>query len=246
MVTVDPRPRRASRRGWLAFGLLAAAAYVGLSVLVDQRVTQPLDDDVVRWLRPDDEWTWRQAVLGWVIDFFEPRRTLVFLAITVGLVARLRRSWRPVAFAATTVAASVVLIWVTKVLLARPDPHQAVSDTGGSYPSGHIATFVVAMGVVVMLQPRPPRRWHWGIVAAGGGIMAFPLLFGAAHWLTDVLGGALLAVTVLALTSQLPWRWTAPVSDAPAEGASVGRTVASVAPPPGSTVGRSPRRTPEG
>ena len=93
--------------------------------------------------------------------------------------------------------------------MARPDPHGlVVHSNGGSFPSGHTVAVMVCLGVGVLLTHPRAGRWVWLIPAAGGGIVGASMLLQAAHWSTDVLGGALLATGVLAVVIASGWnRW---------------------------------------
>jgi membrane-associated phospholipid phosphatase len=114
-----------------------------------------------------------------------------------------------------------------KLLLHRPDPHGALSDHGGSFPSGHTVTLVVCAGLVTMMLAPAGQRWRWLPTFLVGTLMAIALLVQAAHWFTDVLGGGLVGVAVLAslvASGTDRWcakRWRAPASagrDPQAEG----------------------------
>ena len=48
-----------------------------------------------------------------------------------------------------------------------------------------------------MLLPPGPRRWRWEVQAAVfAGLMALSRTYLGVHWLSDVLGGTLLGVTL--------------------------------------------------
>lgn len=194
----SPWPRRTA--------LAAGAAYVVLTVLVAGEVTQALDTRAVEWFRPDGEWGRTQAVLEPIIDFFEPRRIFVFLAVVGGLVSLRRASLWPGVYAALVALAVIGLTLATKFALQRPDPRGEMSGIGGSYPSGHVAALLVCLGCCALILWQRSRWWHWGTVALFGLAMVAALLFTAAHWPTDALGGALLAVALLAGASTFSLR----------------------------------------
>jgi membrane-associated phospholipid phosphatase len=92
---------------------------------------------------------------------------------------------------------------VVKVWVHRPDPNGGITDTGGSYPSGHMIALVLCGGLGAMLIARRPPWWVWCAVGSVAGLMAVSLLVTTAHWLTDVVGGGLLGVAVIAATVAL-------------------------------------------
>jgi undecaprenyl-diphosphatase len=67
-----------------------------------------------------------------------------------------------------------------------------------SFPSGHaIAGAVTAVGIVIALLPPGPKRWRWEVQAGVfAGLMALSRTYLGVHWLSDVVGGTLLGVTL--------------------------------------------------
>jgi membrane-associated phospholipid phosphatase len=89
-----------------------------------------------------------------------------------------------------------ILTLGTKFALARPDPHATPFGHGGSFPSGHTVSVIVAFGLGVLLL-RPGTRCGWILPAFIGCLMCWALVVVAMHWATDVVGGGLLAVAAL-------------------------------------------------
>jgi undecaprenyl-diphosphatase len=80
----------------------------------------------------------------------------------------------------------------------RPRPPGAlIATSGASYPSGHaIASAVTAIGVVMALTSGR-RRLHAMVAAVLlTTAVAFSRPYLSAHWLTDVVGGALLGAGI--------------------------------------------------
>ena len=195
---VGSRQRRAA--------LVAAAAFVAVLLGVTTGATQALDRAAVDWLRPDDEWGTTQQRLLPVIDGLEPRRAYVAAGARDGrrlpaaphvAPCRVRRARRGTSMGATS---------VVKVLTHRVDPHGDVASTGGSFPSGHMVALVACLGCCVLLCFRRTRWWHWVLVSVPSAAMAAALLYTAAHWGSDVLAGALLAVAALCWAASWPLR----------------------------------------
>ena len=98
---------------------------------------------------------------------------------------------------------SELAIGVLKAAYDRPRPPDSLVETSGaSFPSGHAtagAATVVAL-VIVLLAPGEHRR-VWEVRAAGFAfVMALSRSYLRAHWLSDVIAGALLgAATAIAV-----------------------------------------------
>jgi membrane-associated phospholipid phosphatase len=115
------------------------------------------------------------------------------VAIALLLVARTR--WLQLAAFALAVVTSEAAIGTTKELFDRPRPPGSLIETSGdSFPSGHaIAATVTAFWFVIALAPPTPRRWRWGAWAVLFAFaMALSRVYLSAHWLSDVVAGALL------------------------------------------------------
>jgi membrane-associated phospholipid phosphatase len=188
----------------------SAGALVVLAVLVHLGVTQPVDEAVRGWARPDDVWGPLQVRADLIVEGLRPTSTLLLLAAIATAISLARRSPRPLVVAAATGLLMLAATVSVKLLLHRPDPHGAFSDQGGSFPSGHTVTIIVCSGLVTMLL-RPGARWgRWLVPLVLGTLMAAALLLEAAHWVSDLLGGALLGVTILAAVAALDAdRWSA-------------------------------------
>lgn len=180
---------------------LSAAAFVVLSILVAKGFTQELDSAVREWFRPDDVWGVHQLIFGNVVDGLAPPVAAALLATASGICAWRRRSTRPIVFAGLTASLAVMLTVVSKVILQRPDPHGGLSGYGGAYPSGHMVMLLVALGWTLLVLRAPATWWQWMGVALVALTMAVSLLVLATHWLTDVAGGTLIGLTLLAVVS---------------------------------------------
>jgi membrane-associated phospholipid phosphatase len=186
--------------------LVAAAAFVVVLVAVMTGATRGLDRAATDWFRPDDVWGPTQQSLRPVIDALEPRRAYVVLVLVASVVCLQRGSRRPAVFAGLLALTSMGVTTATKVLTHRADPTGDISSTGGSFPSGHMVALTSCLGCCVLLFWRRSRWWHWVVVAVPPAVMAAALLYTAAHWVTDVLGGTLLAVATLCWAASWPLR----------------------------------------
>jgi len=97
------------------------------------------------------------------------------------------------------VLTSEPLIGLLKEVYDRPRPLAGLLAThSASFPSGHaVAGAVTAVGIVIVMLPPGPRRWRWEVQAAVfAGFMALSRTYLGVHWLSDVVGGTLLGVTL--------------------------------------------------
>jgi undecaprenyl-diphosphatase len=137
-------------------------------------------------------------VLGSTIVLL-PLRLLVLLYLALQ-----RRWWHFTAFLSAMVV-SEICIGTLKHLYNRPrPPNSLVVTSGASFPSGHaIATSVTAVALVIaMFPPGGRHRAIWGSVAAlFSFVMAFSRVYLSAHWMSDVVAGTLLGVTIAVCTA---------------------------------------------
>jgi membrane-associated phospholipid phosphatase len=119
--------------------------------------------------------------------------------VVVMVLLGIRRRWLQLSAFVLAVATSEPLIGLLKALYERPRPPEGLLGTDSfSFPSGHaIAGAVTAVGIVIVLLPPGPRRWRWELQAAVfAGLMALSRTYLGVHWLSDVVGGTLLGVTL--------------------------------------------------
>jgi undecaprenyl-diphosphatase len=123
------------------------------------------------------------------------------LAGVAAVALRLRGRRRPAWQIALSMAGAAVLSGGTKALVGRPRPALAVlldRPSGKSFPSGHALTSFVAAGLLVLvLWPGRSARQRALLLIAAALLVAtigFSRLALGVHFLTDVLGGWLLAM----------------------------------------------------
>ena len=188
--------------------LVILGAVVGLGWLIThplQSSVDPWDNDVSRWFADQ-----RTSALDGVGDFGTLLGETV-VGLAVAAVAALgfslwRRSWRPALFYALAEAGIGGLYFVATHLITRQRPPVRILDAGlvpdHSFPSGHVATAVVAYGGIVVLAWVYARRshgWVW-ILLALPALVLLARLYQGAHHLTDVLTSVVYAsVWVLVL-----------------------------------------------
>jgi membrane-associated phospholipid phosphatase len=185
-----------ARRGLCVSGVLLAGA-IGIGVLVALPATRPAVQAV-------DDAVWHGAVavengpatavavaLSWLGGVWV---TWPLRVLGLALLAW-RRHWLRLAAFALAIATSEALIGPVKAAYdrARP-PDSLIATSGASFPSGHaVAAAVTAVGLVLVLSPPGPMRWRWEVRAAlFAAVMAMSRVYLRAHWLSDVVAGALL------------------------------------------------------
>jgi len=179
--------------------------FLAMTVLVTAHVTHGLDTAVYDWLTPTGSWNETHELVSDIPDWTAPQFQLVAFAVFVLVLARRRASFTPLVVAGLLVVVTALLVLGVKRVVPRPDTGGHLTDAG-SYPSGHMAlTVAIVGGVLILLVPRT-RWWHWVLLSLVPLGMACCLLYGAIHWTSDVLGGALLGATVVALACGVPGR----------------------------------------
>lgn len=197
---------------WLAVGLMLLSLLGWVFGEITEAVAKgddlvALDSPVTRWLVAHRT-PWLTTVMRTVTELGSAWFVIGLLTVvTVVLVAR-RVPRSAVLIAPLSAAGAAALITAVKLLIARPRP--TIGDVvavanGFSFPSGHsaqgVATYGALAWVVAYLATR--RRTQ---IAAWLAAIAVALLIGLSrmylgvHWLSDVIGGYVLATCWLAVT----------------------------------------------
>ncbi len=156
-------------------------------------VVQRVDDgflDLVEALR------WQPTVeLAKALDFLGGTYCNWTIRIVVLAILAYRRQWLSLSAFALAIVASEAFIGPMKALYDRPRPPDGlVGTSAASFPSGHaVSSAVTAVGVVIVLLPPGHQRWVWERRAVlYASLMALSRTYLGAHWLSDVVAGALL------------------------------------------------------
>ena len=194
------------RQWWIALG--SAFAFTALAILVHVGLLDRLDTVVREWARPDDVWGPAQVRADLVVQGLRPAVLAALLAAFTFAYCLNRRSLIPAAFIGGICLGAAALTIASKVAVARLNTQGVLGNDGGSFPSGHMIGVIVCLGIVALVA-QPRAAWLvWLFPALGGGLMGAALLLQAAHWSTDIVGGALLGTGVLAVTiASAPGRW---------------------------------------
>lgn len=148
------------------------------------------------------------------ITFFGSGMWLFALDAVAVVVLIVRRRPRLATFLAVTAGGGGLIDSVVKNWVGRARPaftHPIVVESGKSFPSGHSMGSTVTYGALVLiLLPLVPRRVR--PVAIGAAVVVvlaigFTRLALGAHFLTDVLGGYILGLAWLSLSTAAFSAW---------------------------------------
>ena len=149
-------------RWWIALG--SVSAFTALAAAVHVGLLDEFDSVVREWARPHDVWGAAQVRADLVVHGLRPAVLVALLAVFTVACGMKRRSLRLVWFVASVCLATVALTAATKAAVGRPDTHGSITNGfGGSFPSGHVTTVVVCLGLAVLVA-RPHAQ------AGGSGL----------------------------------------------------------------------------
>lgn len=183
----DPRTRGA------VIGTLAVC--VPLIVVLWRFVDPVLSQWSATYGQPWAKWVGR---LGRAEVWLIPAAAL----FAISMLAGWRRPTRWTFMTMVVVAASGIIAVVLKVLIGRPRPgwdpaHDGMST---SFPSGHVTTVASVAALLVLIHPR-----LWPLALALVAAVGAARVCDHGHYVSDVLAGAMLGVSVTLL---IEWGWT--------------------------------------
>jgi membrane-associated phospholipid phosphatase len=185
--------------------LIASAAMLGGAVAVGVLLAVP---DTRDWVQSIDD-----SARSAAVDVRNPPSTFLAealsliggvwvnwpLRVLIALLLIARTRWLQLTAFGLSVLTSEVSIGLLKGLYDRPrPPGSLIETTAASFPSGHaIAATVTGFWIVIALVPPAPARWKWAAWAvAFAFVMAMSRVYLSAHWLSDVVAGALLGAGI--------------------------------------------------
>ena len=175
-------------------------AFLALTALVVASSTQSLDDG---WLSLMEEYE-----VGWLVAVARAFHVIgsypiaLVTSVAIGIAFIVLKKWWALWAWVAIVGGAQVLSAVTKTLVDRPRPVDAlVFESSASYPSGHAMVSGAAMGIGVaviagFLWPRR-HQLFLGLGFTYAVIMAWSRTYLRVHWLTDVVGGLLFGVAIV-------------------------------------------------
>lgn len=193
--------------GASAMYALAALLMVVMAFDAGRDVIQPIDD---AWHDAMVDLQWGAGTaFARALDFLGSVWVTLPVRIVVAVWLVTRTRWAALTVWVAAWAISDLSVGLFKNLYERARPLDAlVETTGFSFPSGHAvagAATAVAL-VIVLLRPGPHRR-IWELRAGAFAlVMAMSRTYLRAHWLSDVIAGALLgAATAIAVAAVVHW-----------------------------------------
>lgn len=200
--SVRKRPRATMLVAGCSLGLLVA-------MLVGWPYLNELDHGLITLVQEHRNATLDQMAV--VITRFGDFRTQFFVGGLLTGLLLLTRQWRHALYAAGTLIGTALGNTLFKWLFSRARPEVLEHPlTSFSFPSGHSsASFAFFLTLAVLAgRGQPPRmRMTWMLV---GCLPAFAIaasrVYLGVHWPSDVLGGALLAITVASITLAISQR----------------------------------------
>ena len=209
--------RFGARLALTLFVAVPAAALAGLLAVAVESTWDPfrkLDENTATYLH--DHAAGHPLLIKTLIrvsDVGGPTPARVLIAV-VAVVLWLRGARRLALWAASTMIAGAVLDTGLKALVNRARPHLPnpfAHAPGASFPSGHAMTSALAGGILVLvglpLLGRRGKAVLWTIAALAVLAVGYSRVALGVHWVTDVVGGWLLAVALLAASVSAFQTW---------------------------------------
>ncbi|WP_063002710.1 phosphatase PAP2 family protein [Nocardia mikamii] len=204
-----------SRVGWSA---LRAAVVAALFVVMGVQVAASgwltgADTATLQWFVDHRDGT-ATALARVITDLGSPVGVAAVAVVVSGVSAWRSRSAVPAVFVVGAVGFAAVVSTVTKDVVGRARPPAVLhlmAESDFSFPSGHTTGTTVLVGAVLVLYVLArPRRARTALASVSAAVIvavvAATRLYLGVHWLTDVVGGAVLGTAVtLAATTVLLW-----------------------------------------
>ncbi|MFJ9114388.1 phosphatase PAP2 family protein [Streptomyces sp. NPDC102394] len=208
--------RRAVRSGTVRAGLLCAALFACLAVLVGVRHGTPLPGDgaLHTWAvghRPPVAQALARGITATGSGIW-PYLIVAVAGMIAGRDARERLRTVPCALAVLLAGQLVRDVVMESLARPRPNPADWVAYASGySFPSGHTTTSALTAGLLCWAVTRRARpdlaRTTCVLAACWAAAVGATRVYLGVHWASDVLGGWLLAVSWLALCGWGLTRW---------------------------------------
>ena len=198
--------------GMIALGFMAAPAI------------DAIDREVAAWLHAHANPALKRAMQA--VSAAHAPRAILAMTMILALVALWRRDIAALATVLITVLGGATLNHLLKHSIQRPRPNFGNALSGAtdfSFPSGHVAnaTLVYGVAAALIVARLPTRRARLAVTLGAGLLVAlvgFSRIVLGAHYPSDVLAGAVVALAWLALCLAVAKRWRAKQARAPGPG----------------------------
>jgi undecaprenyl-diphosphatase len=191
----------------LIWALLSAIGYT-LTHWLAGSAFEKKDAWIDRWFASRRDATWNTVTQ--VGSHLAETMTIIALGVIAFVALRLVLGrWRESIFVAIALIGEVSIFVCTTLVIDRPRPavtHLDAAPPTSSFPSGHTAAAVTLYGAIaIIVWSCSQRSWLRGLFGVLAVFMpvavALSRMYRGMHYPTDVLGGALLGVLWLSVTS---------------------------------------------
>jgi membrane-associated phospholipid phosphatase len=168
------------------------------------------DGWVDRWFARHRTSTWN-TVTHWA-TYAAETYTVIAIGVIFFIVLRLTlHRWRESMFLFAAVAGEVLIFVCTTLIIDRHRPavpHLDDAPPTSSFPSGHTAASLALYGALAIIAVREARSgWLRGVAVTLAVLVpvcvAFARMYRGMHYPTDTMGGALLSIVWLTVTSRV-------------------------------------------
>ncbi|ART72532.1 hypothetical protein BTO20_31785 [Mycobacterium dioxanotrophicus] len=194
--------------------LVLLAGFFGLAAVAYRAHTgTALDHAVFDWFVGHRQ-SWLTMVAIAITDIGSPGAIVALAFVAAAVIWWRTRATLTAAVVLATVGLPSVVSTATKLVVGSDRPPaatQLLAETDHSFPSGHVTGTVALLGILAVIVGQ-----RWGRTPAlltgaalAGFVVAATRLYLGVHWLTDVLGGAVLGSAAVLLGSAfLSWHAT--------------------------------------
>jgi undecaprenyl-diphosphatase len=198
----------------VAAALVLWAALCGIGWLLSHPLHGTAFEDwdgwVDRWFARHRTSTWN-TVTHWA-TYAAETYTVIAIGVIFFIVLRLTlHRWRESMFLFAAVAGEVLIFVCTTLIIDRHRPavpHLDDAPPTSSFPSGHTAASLALYGALAIVAVREARSgWLRGVAVTLAVLVpvcvAFARMYRGMHYPTDTMGGALLSIVWLTVTSRV-------------------------------------------
>jgi len=190
----------------VAFAVVMVAVWAQWAPV--READQAISEGLTRWARGSDGVV---AALGGITRLGDTATLTGVAALAVAWLLLRRRPWMAAHVVVTALGGGLLGV-VVKELVERLRPLVDVGSAtapGWSFPSGHTLGATVTYGVLLLVfaSVRRARRLMAAVAVVVVVAVGFTRVALGAHYATDVLGGWLLGLVWLALTTEVFRRW---------------------------------------